>query len=109
VQQVAIETLVNFAKSAKLEYAYQMLLLLIMLAYTDENGFLSIEETIDCFLAFYNLRSNAGLVREVNRGSKKAVIGNPRVTRSEVRQMLKESPFPRFEREGLLDLSEDTQ
>jgi HKD family nuclease len=109
VQQVAIETLINFAKSAKLEYAYQMLLLLIMLAYTDENGFLTIEDAIDCFLAFYSLRSNAGLVREVNRGSKKAVIENPRVTRSEVRQMLKESPFPRFEREGLLDLSEDTQ
>src|SRR2546422_3403980 len=60
VQEVAIETLKQFARNAQLEYAYQMLLLLTMLTRTNHNGFLSIKETIDCFLAFYNLRSNAG-------------------------------------------------
>ena len=90
-------------------HAYQMLLLLTMLTYTDKDGFLSIEKSIDFFLAFYDLRTKAGLVREVDHGSKQAVVANPLVTRSEIRQMLKDSPLPRFERQGLLDLSEDNQ
>lgn len=109
VQQVAIETLKRFVKKTPLVHAYQMLLLLTMLTHTDKDGFLSIEKSIDFFLAFYDLRTKAGLVREVDHGSKKAVVANPNVTRSEMRQMLKNSPLPRFEREGLLDLSEDNQ
>ncbi len=34
-------------------------------------------------------------------------MDNPNTTLSQMRQMLKTSPFPRFERQGLLDLSED--
>lgn len=37
-QQVALETLFEFAENTKLEYAYQMLLLLAMLHRSDENG-----------------------------------------------------------------------
>jgi HKD family nuclease len=109
VQQVAIETLKRFVKKTPLVHAYQMLLLLTMLTHTDKDGFLSIEKSIDFFLAFYDLRTKAGLMREVDHGSKKAVVAHPNVTRSEMRQMLKNSPLPRFEREGLLDLSEDNQ
>ncbi len=109
VQQAAIETLKMFVRSTRLEYAYQMLLLLTLLARTDKNGFLSIEETVDCFLAFYDLRTNAGLKREVDHGSRIAVVDNLYVTRSKMRQTLIVSPLPRFERQGLLDLSEDNR
>lgn len=109
IRQVALEALRRFARTTPLVHAYQMLLMLTILFRADKNGFLSVEEVIDCFLAFYNLRSNAGLRREVSSGSKQAVVENPYVTRSEMRQMLKNSPLPRFERKGLLDISEDNQ
>ena len=35
------------------------------------------------------------------------MVDNPNATPSQICQMLKTSPFPRFERQGLLDLSED--
>ena len=38
---------------------------------------------------------------------KHAIIDNPHASQSQLRQMLKTSPFPRFEQQGLLDLSED--
>jgi len=34
-------------------------------------------------------------------------MDNPDASPSQIRQMLKTSPFPRFERQGLLDMSED--
>jgi hypothetical protein len=52
-------------------------------------------------------RSGAGLPAEKSYGLKHAVVDNPHATQSQLRQMLKTSPFPRFERQGLLDLSED--
>lgn len=109
IQHVALEKLKNFTLTTPLVHAYQMLLLLTILLRADEKGFLFVEEAIDCFLAFYNLRDSAGLRREVSTGSKRAVVENRRVTRTKMRQMLKESPLPRFERNGLLDLSEDDQ
>ena len=43
-QQVALETLFEFTENTKLEYAYQMLLLLVMLNRSDENGQFLLEE-----------------------------------------------------------------
>lgn len=106
-RQVAIDTLFEFAENTKLEYAYQMLLLLIMLKRADENGLFSLEETALCFAEFYKLRRDAGLVVERSYASKRAIVDNPDVRQAQIRQMLKTSPFPRFERQGLLDMSED--
>jgi hypothetical protein len=106
-QQVALETLFEFTENTKLEYAYQMLLLLIMLKCSDENGQFSLKETAHCFSEFYRLRREAGLPAEKSYGLKHAVVDNPNASPSQMRQMLKTSPFPRFERQGLLDLSED--
>jgi len=52
-------------------------------------------------------KSGAGLPAEQSYGLKHAVVDNPHATQLRLRQMLKTSPFPRFERQGLLDLSED--
>ncbi len=106
-QQVALETLFSFIKNTKLEYAYQMLLLLVMLQCADENSEFSLKETAHCFSEFYRLRREAGLPAEKSYGLKQAVVDNPNATLSQIRQMLKTSPFPRFERQGLLELSED--
>ena len=106
-QQVALETLFSFIENTKLEYAYQMLLLLVMLKCADENGEFSLKETAHCFSEFYRLRREAGLPTEKSYGLKHAVVDNPNVTTSRLCQMLKINPFPRFERQGLLELSED--
>ena len=105
-QQVALETLFEFIENTKLEYAYQMLLL-VMLKWADEVGEFSLDEAAHCFSEFYRLRREAGLPAEKSYGLKHAVVDNPHATLSQLRQMLKTSPFPRFERQGLLDLSED--
>jgi len=84
-----------------------MLLLIVMLKWADENGLFSLDETSHCFAEFYRLRREAGLPAEKSYGMKHAVVDNPNTTLSQMRQMLKTSPFPRFERQGLLDLSED--
>ncbi len=106
-QQVALETLFEFVENATLEYAYQMLLLFVMLRHFDVNGMFLLDETAKCFAEFYRLRREAGLPVEKDYGSKRAVVVNPNASISQMRQMLKISPFPRFEREGLLDLSDD--
>lgn len=106
-QQVALETLFEFTENTKLEYAYQMLLLLVMLTCSDENGLFSLEQAAYCFSEFYRLRREAGLPPEKSYGFKRAVVDNPNASPAQIRQMLKTSPFPRFERQGLLDLSED--
>src|SRR5258708_11160431 len=106
-QQVALETLFEFTENTKLEYAYQMLLLLVMLTCSDENGLFSLEQAAYCFSEFYRLRREAGLPPEKSYGFKHAVVDNPNASPAQIRQMLKTSPFPRFERQGLLDLSED--
>src|SRR5579863_2659864 len=106
-RQVAIDTLFEFAENTKLEYAYQMLLLLVMLKRVDENGHFSLEETAFCFAEFYKLRRDAGMVVEKSYASKHAVVDNINVSQAQIRQMLKISPFPRFDRQGLLDMSED--
>jgi HKD family nuclease len=106
-QQVALETLFEFTETTKLEYAYQMLLLLVMLKHSDENGQFLLTEAANYFYEFYRLRQEAGLPSEKSYGSKRAVVDNPNVSPSQMCQMLKISPFPRFERQGLLDMSED--
>ncbi|MGZ3642883.1 MAG: phospholipase D-like domain-containing protein [Ktedonobacteraceae bacterium] len=106
-QQVALEALFWFIENTKLEYAYQMLLLLVMLKLVDKNGEFSLKETAHCFAEFYRLRREAGLPAEKSRGLKHAVVDNPNVTIAQLCQMLKINPFPRFERQGLLELSED--
>jgi len=109
VQQIALETIFEFARTAKLEYAYQMLLLLVMLHRTDNNGMLSLEEAAHCFSQFYKMRIDAGLPAERKRGSKSAVVDEAKVSSSRMGQMIKLDPFPRFERKGLLDISEDNR
>ena len=84
-----------------------MLLLLVMLKCSDGNGQFSLKETAHCFSEFYRLRREAGLPAEKSYGLKHAVVDNPHATPAQICQMLKTSPFPRFERQGLLDLSED--
>jgi hypothetical protein len=84
-----------------------MLLLLVMLHRSDEKGQFLIAEAAYCFSEFYRLRREAGLPAEKSHGSKRAVVDNPHSSPSQMRQMLKTSPFPRFERQGLLDMSED--
>jgi HKD family nuclease len=109
-QQVALDTLFEFAENTRLEFAYQMLLLLVMLSRFDANGMFSLKGTADCFSEFYRLRREAGLLVERSYGSKKhAVVVNPNANQSQMCQMLKTSPFPRFERQGLLDISNDDQ
>ena len=87
----------------------QMLLLLTLLYQSDSNGFLTLEQAADCFMKFYKLRTEAGLTPEKSYNSRRAIAEIPDVSRSKMRQMLKTSPFPRFERQGLLDISEDNQ
>jgi hypothetical protein len=106
-QQVALETLYSFVENTKLEYAYQMLLLLVMLKLADKNGKFSLKESAHCFSEFYMLRREAGLPTEKSYGLKQTVVDNPDATISQLCQMLKINPFPRFERQGLLELSED--
>jgi len=106
-QQVAFEALFSFIENTKLEYAYQMLLLLVMLYRSDENGRFSLDETAYCFTEFYRLRREAGLPAEKSYGLKQAVVDDPLSLVSQRRHVLKTSPFPRFERQGLLELSED--
>ncbi|MEO8970699.1 MAG: phospholipase D-like domain-containing protein [Ktedonobacteraceae bacterium] len=105
--QVALETIVSFTENTMLEYAYQMLLLLVMLSRTDENGTFSLEETANCFYEFYKLRRLAGLPIEKAYKTRQAIVDNVNVSAAKIRQMLKNSPFPRFERQGLLDISDD--
>ena len=106
-QQVALEALFSFTENTKLEYAYQMLLLLVMLKRVDKHGEFSVIDTAHCFAEFYRLRREAGLPAEKRHGLKQAVVDNPNVTTSRLCQMLKINPFPRFERQGLLELSEN--
>jgi len=106
-QQVALTTLFDFTRNTYLEYAYQMLLLLAILDRTDQNGMISIDEVAYYFIEFYRQRREAGLSGEKIYGSKRAVMDNPNVTLAKAKQTVKTSPFPRFERQGLLDLSED--
>lgn len=104
IQRIAIDTLIQFVQTTPLIFAYQMLLLLIMLDHADENGLLSIDVTASLFRAFYDTRSRLGLKRET---SERATVVNPNVSQKYMIQMLKINPIPRFERKGLLDISED--
>lgn len=105
--QVALETLIEFTDNTVLEYAYQMLLLLVMLNRTNKDGSFSVEETANCFYEFYNLRRLAGLPIEKAYKTRQAIVDNINVSFAKIRYMLKTSPFPRFERQGLLDISDD--
>lgn len=111
VSTVALETLKNFTKTTRLEYAYQMLLLLIMLSHGNPDGFLSIEKAVECFMDFYKERKLSGSIIEKIHDAKPApVVHNiDTIKKYKIKQMIKTSPFPRFERQGLLDLSEDGQ
>jgi hypothetical protein len=107
VGQLALETMLDFARTTILVHAYQMLLLLVLLSRADQDGQLSLEETAYCFSQFYTLRENAGLPRERARGSKIAEVNKSDLSRSKMARIIKIDPFPRFERRGLLDMSED--
>ncbi|HET9999416.1 MAG TPA: phospholipase D family protein [Ktedonobacteraceae bacterium] len=107
VQQVALETVLEFAKNTRLEYSYQMLLLLVMLYRTDENGQIPVEDAARCFSQFYKLRKEAGLSVEKKKALRSAVVDKADLNPPAMSRIVKIDPFPRFERRGLLDLSED--
>lgn len=108
VQDIALETLVTFARNTVLVHAYQMLLLLVILYRTDKDGQISQEEAATCILRFYQQRRAEGLSAERNRGSKVAFVNREaNLTPSRILQMILIDPFPRFEKSGLLDVSED--
>ena len=109
VQQVALDALIELLKEARLEYSYQMLLLLVMLSRADNNGIFSLEETASCFSRFYGIRKNAGLPIEKVHGSKHAEVERYWDNVKRLKRIIEINPFPRFERRGLLDLSEDTE
>ncbi len=109
VRRIALKTLYEFVRTTRLEYAYQMLLLLAMLSKSDENGWFAVEETARYFMEFYQLCREAGLPPEKKRGSKLAVVDNPDVSLVELCEVVKKLPFPRFEKKGLLGLSDDGQ
>lgn len=109
IQQVALEAILEFAENTKLEYAYQMLLLFVILYRTDENGQISVKEAADCFSQFYKLRRGAGLSVEKKRGLKSAAVDKDNLSLAKMSYFIKINPFPRFERNGLLELSEDDQ
>lgn len=104
LQQIALETLFHYSKTTTLVHAYQMLLLLIMLNRT-KDGLLSLEEAAYCFSEFYRLRINAGFPMEKERGSRHPdiEIGNLK----KISRTILIDPFTRFQRRGLMDLSED--
>ncbi len=106
-QQTALDTLFEFVTNTHLEYAYQMLLLLVILNSTNKNGMIPVDEAAHYFIEFYRKRREAGLQVEKVYGSKRAVVDNPNVSLARMGQMIKTNPFPRFERQGLLDMSED--
>ncbi len=107
LQQIALETLLRYARTTTLVHAYQMLLLLIMLNCTNEEGLLSLEEAAYCFSEFYRLRVSAGFPMEKERGTKHSdiEIGNLR----KISRIIMIDPFPRFERRGLMELNDDNQ
>ncbi|MGH2495489.1 MAG: phospholipase D-like domain-containing protein [Ktedonobacteraceae bacterium] len=107
VQQVALETILEFARSTRLEYSYQMLLLLVMLYRTDGNGQISVGDAANCFSQFYKLRKEAGLPVEKKKALRSAVVDKADLSLLAMSRIIKIDPFPRFERRGLLDLSED--
>ncbi len=107
VQNIALGALEDLIRSSRLEYAYQMLLLLVMLKHADINGVFSMEETAICFSQFYSFRVEAGLPIEKIYGSKSAEVEKHWNDTRNLKRIIKTNPFPRFERRGLLDLSED--
>lgn len=108
IVQLSIEAIFDLAKNAILVHAYQMLLLLILLKYAKEDGLFLIENAAKCFIQFYRLRTEAGLPAELNRGSKVAEVNKPEnFVPSKMSRIIMIDPFPRFERRGLLDVSED--
>lgn len=109
VQQAALNALNEFVATTKLSFAYQMLLLLVLLQHSDQEGLVSLEETVKYFQNFYRLRLETGLVLEKKQGAGPAKFTNMQARQSELRYTLKSSPFPRFERRGLLSMSDDEQ
>jgi HKD family nuclease len=109
IQHLALSTFERYLKETRMVYAYQMLLCLVMLTRADEQGHFPQREAARCFLAFYQLRREAGLPLEKARGSRHAVIEVDSVDEAEVMRMVRIDPFPRFERQGLLEISDDGQ
>jgi hypothetical protein len=78
---------------------------LLLVATENNHSEFSFKETAQRPSKFYRLRREVGSSAEKSYGLKQAVVDN--ATISQLCQMLKTSPFPRFERRGLLELSED--
>ncbi|WP_376794343.1 phospholipase D-like domain-containing protein [Thermogemmatispora sp.] len=107
IQRQALEELVSYLQETRMVYAYQMLLCLVMLTRADERGFFSQSEAAACFRRFYQLRDQAGLPRERQRGERRAAIDDPELGERAFIEIIRIDPFPRFERRGLLEMSSD--
>lgn len=107
-QRVAVDTFIAFVKTTRLEYGYQILLLLVILRNRDE--IINIEAAALFFIRFYQQRQLKGLPVEKQYNGKNALVQDiDTVSIAKVRQMIKTSPFPRFESKGFLDLTDDGQ
>jgi HKD family nuclease len=108
-QELALRTYESYLRETRMVYAYQMLLSLIILSRADQQGRIAQKEAAHCFLRFYRLRDQLGLPREKQRAFRTAIVDQPFLSEAEIIHMIKIDPFPRLERLGLLEISEDEQ
>lgn len=90
-----------FVLKTQMLYAYQMLLLLVLLR-ADTQGKFSLEGTVEAFDRFYRKREQRGLLPEKQYGRKQAMLA-----RKDLPGTIKNGPYPRFHDRGFLSLSED--
>jgi hypothetical protein len=82
LQRQAVEELEHYLQGARLVYAYQMLLCLVMLAHTGNRDFFWQHQAATCFRRFYQLWDQRGLPREKQRGRRRAAIDDPELEES---------------------------
>ncbi len=98
-----ITPLVQFIQAARMESAYQMLLLLLLLNKSGEGSF-SLDEAADRFASFYKLRIESNLPPEKQRGTKEANF-----RRNPLRRTILRQPYPILFRAELLTLDDERQ
>jgi hypothetical protein len=101
-QKATIVTLVVFILTTKMESAYQMLLLLVLLSQADESGQLFLEEAAKRIAKFYQLRLANNLPAE-----KQSKTGQRAFTFTQLRRTIVQQPYPIFERYKLLEFKQE--
>src|SRR6266566_2282182 len=81
----------QFIEKARMESAYQMLLLLMLFSQADEHGNFSLDEAVFHLALFYQRRREQGLSEEKQRST------NPRsFTAARLRTTIPKMPYPRL-------------